>query len=82
MHIISARFSNVRVVHSGQQIFGLVTFETEQGLVHIECDVTPKDHRDIMDPHPLLLAEIIGRSQSKNPQKWSYPPWSAQRHGS
>jgi hypothetical protein len=57
MHIISARFSNVRVVHVGQQIFGLVTFETEQGLVHIECAVTPKDHRDIMDPHPLLLAE-------------------------
>ncbi len=52
MHIISARFSNVRVVHAGQQIFGLVTFETEQGLVLIECAVTPKDHRDIMDPHP------------------------------
>jgi hypothetical protein len=56
MHIISTRFSNVRVVQSDQHIFGLVTFETDQGLIHVECAIAPQDHRDIMDPHPRLLA--------------------------
>lgn len=57
MHIISARFSNVRVVHDHEKVFGLVTFETDQGLIHIECSVTPATHQDVLDPHPLLLAE-------------------------
>ena len=56
MHIISTHVSNVRVVHAGQTIFGLVTFETEQGPIHVECAVVPHEHRDVMDPHPLLLA--------------------------
>ena len=77
MHIISARFSNVRVVHAGQQIFGLVTFEQNKGW----C-ISNALSRQKITATSWIRTPIIGRSQSKNPQKWSYPPWSAQRHGS
>ena len=57
MQIISTRFSNVRVMQGNQRIFGLVTFDTDRGLIHIECSVVPVHPHDIADPHPLLLAE-------------------------
>lgn len=57
MQIISTRFSNVRVMQGNQRIFGLVTFDTDRGLIHIECSVVPTHPNDIADPHPLLLAE-------------------------
>ena len=41
MHIITARTSNVRRLEDHQIIFGLVSFDTDQGQIHVEVTVQP-----------------------------------------
>ena len=42
MHLITARTSNVRRLEDHQIIFGLVSFDTDQGQIHVEVTVQPE----------------------------------------
>jgi hypothetical protein len=70
MHIISTKYTNIHL-GKGQKIFGLVTLDTEDGPMHVECEIVPKSQRDIADPRPALLEEAKRkvRRQGKQPER-------------
>ena len=49
MHIITARTSNICRLEDHQIIYGLVSFDTDQGQIHVEVTIQPQK------PRPSLL---------------------------
>ena len=52
MHIITARTSNVRRLEDHQIIFCLVSFDTNQGQIHVEVTVQKKPKLSLPCPKP------------------------------
>ena len=52
MHIITARTSNVRRLEDHQIIFGLVSFDTDQGQIHVEVRSNQKPRPSLPCPKP------------------------------
>ena len=57
MHIITARTSNVRRLEDRQIIFGLVSFDTDQGQIHVEVTVQPETEAELAMPQALMIKE-------------------------
>ena len=47
MHIIAARTSNVRRLEDHQIIFGLVSFDTDQGQIHVKVTFQPATEAEL-----------------------------------
>ena len=58
MHIITARTSNVRRLEDHQIIFGLVSFNTDQGQIHVEVTVQPETEVISMTVHDMLMSRV------------------------
>ncbi len=58
MHIIAARKSNVRRLEDHQIIFGLVSFDTDEGQIHVEVTVQPEIEAELAMPKALMIKEI------------------------
>ena len=57
MYIIAARRSNVRRLEDHQIIFGLVSFDTDQGQIHVEVTVQPETEAELAMPQALMIKE-------------------------
>lgn len=55
MQIITARTSNVRRVEDYQIIFGLVSFDTDQGQIHVEVTVQPENEAELAMLQALMI---------------------------
>ena len=55
MHIITARTSNVRRLEDHQIIFGLVSFDTDQGQIHVEVTVQPETEAELAMPQAAMI---------------------------
>ena len=55
MQIITARTSNVRRVGDHQIIFGLVSFDTDQGQIHVEVTVQPENEAELAMLQALMI---------------------------
>jgi hypothetical protein len=57
MHIITARTSKVRRLEDHQTIFGLVSFDTNQGQIHVEVTIQPETQAELTMPQAAMIAE-------------------------
>ncbi len=57
MHIITASTSNVRRLEDHQIIFGLVSFDTNQGQIHVEVTVPQETEAELAMPQALMIKE-------------------------
>ena len=57
MHIITARTSNVRRLEDHLIIFGLVSFDTDQGQINVEVTVQPETEAELAMPQALMIRE-------------------------
>ena len=57
MHIITARTSNVHRLEDHQIIFGLVSFDTDQGQIHVEVTVQPETEAELAMPQAAMIKE-------------------------
>ena len=57
MYIIAARRSNVRRLGDHQIIFGLVSFDTDQGQIHVEVTVQPETEAKLAMPQAAMIKE-------------------------
>ena len=57
MYIIAARRSNVRRLEDHQIIFGLVSFDTDQGQIHVEVTVQPETEPKLAMPQAAMNKE-------------------------
>ena len=55
MQIITTRTSNVRRVEDYQVIFGLVSFDTDQGQIHVEVTVQPETEAELAMLQALMI---------------------------
>ena len=55
MHIITARTSNIRRLEDHQIIFGLVSFDTNQGQIHVEVTVQPETEAELAMPQAAMI---------------------------
>jgi len=57
MQIITARTSNARRVEDHQIIFGLVSFDTDQGQIHVEVTDQPETEAEFAMLQALMIKE-------------------------
>jgi len=57
MLIITARTSNVRRVEDHQIIFGLVSFDTDQGQIYVEFTVQPETEAELAMLQALMIKQ-------------------------
>ena len=82
MHIITARTSNVRRLEDHQTIFGLVSFDTNQGQIHVEVTIQPETQAELTMPQAAMIAEakrklrlgnlIANRSDQHDSSRYAY----------
>ena len=57
MHIITARTSNICRLEDHQIIYCLVSFDTDQGQIHVEVTVQPETEAELVMPQAAMIKE-------------------------